>query len=424
MHKLSLSLHAVLALGISGSLAHAQVAPGQFAPFANDTVFTKANLTSLGVYRAGATNKGILQINFSKVPGVDKVGQWTVSLTVNDLSPRYGGAASGGTYVVMGQYDTNKTPHTFTANTQANLMNNTANGVNFGLMIEPRDGMCCAVDQRDGIYFSRRLNATGPFPRPVRVSFAPGTPGLPAGNYVHPVPCFLDKTTLVMIYTDRSANVVWRQLKLAFDQNGIIRKAEMQKVNVITTTTRPHSPTPIIDRNGNVQGLWLAIHSPISSGADSDMYFLPGLTPKDKPIKLYDNSGLMGSGGVCGGRLFFANNSPPNGNSAASVGRVAWLVGSNTSLGGPATMTCGVHNPKRPLAPFLTRIALSLQLNAGVNAGSAIPGWNGLYALNASILVFSHMLTATADEVAHWTRPVPRDNALIGVRVSVQGISL
>ena len=129
----------LLGLGLSVSLLSAQVGPGQFAPYTADTVFTVSNLATKGVFYTNATIRRLDQINFTKTPGVDKVGQWTVTMTIEGLSTTYGGSGTGSTqYVMMGQYDATKTPHTFTPNTQANRMNNTSNGNHFGLMLEPR----------------------------------------------------------------------------------------------------------------------------------------------------------------------------------------------------------------------------------------------------------------------------------------------
>ena len=154
MTKLTIPL---LAAGLTGTLlcishANAQAGPGPYDTFKNDSVFSVSNLTSLGMFRGGATSRGVTQISFSKTPTVDKVGTWTVALTLRNLSTTYGGAASGNSeYVVFGTYDTNVTPHTYTPNTLANRMNNVAGGNNSGLMMEPRDADCCALDRNDGI---------------------------------------------------------------------------------------------------------------------------------------------------------------------------------------------------------------------------------------------------------------------------------
>ena len=424
--KLSRSLYGLgmglgITLGSTASLLPAQAGPGQIATYAKDTVFTQANLTALGLYRSGASNKGIAQINFTKTPGVDRIGQWTVALTLYSLSPMYGGAATGSTqYVVMGQYDATQTPHTFAPNTQANRMNNTSNGEHFGLMVEPRDAMCCAVDQSDGIWFSVRPNVYSAFPSPVRVSFAAGTPGLPMGFYVDPAPCFVDGV-LTMIYTDSVSKIIMRDLKLSF--TGVTMSgAEMQAVRTISTfSIRPHSATPIVDRFGAVRGLWMSQNV----GNDSDMYFLPGLTAQDKAIPVYDTvSSWLNNGGICGGRLFFANYGTIGARYlAAEVGPVAWLVGSLTSLNGRATMTCGIHNPTRPLQPAITQVAMSFQLNNGVISPVPLGGFNGAFALNPPLSVFATMISTDADETAHWSQTVPNLTALIGIRISIQGLS-
>ena len=408
----------LLGIGLSGSLLPAQAGPGPFAPYTADTVFTVSNLAKKGVFYTNATIRRLDQINFTKTPSVDKVGQWTVTMTIEGLSTTYGGVGTGSTqYVMMGQYDATKTPHTFTPNTQANRMNNTSNGNHFGLMLEPRDALCCAVDQRDGIYFSARKNVASAFPAPVKVSVAPNTPAVPAGFYVDPAAGYVDNK-LVLFYTDKVTRIIMRELKLTFDTNGNLTAAQMQAVNTVSSfTIRPHSPTPMIDKAGNVQGLWMAQNV----GGDSDMFFLPGLTSKDVAVKVYDTVATwLNNGGVAGGRLFFADyGTTTTRYLAAQVGRVAWLLGSNTSLGGTATMTCGVHNPQRPFKPVVTQVALAL----GVAPPIPFGGFNGMLAVRPPFLLLIRMISFDADETAHWSAPVPNDTRLIGRRIAVQGLS-
>lgn len=414
MHN-SLALSTALVLSAAPLLA--QAGPGTFTPLGNDPTFSKANFQTLNMYRTGATGMGIDQINFTKVPGVDGVGQWTVTLTVTDLSPTYGGSPNGSDWVVMGQYDTTGNAPVFKPNTQANAMNDINDGGQFSLMIEPRDGLFATVDRKSGMFISRRLAPNLAFPNPVMLTPQSGTPA-PPGNYLDPAPGYVDGK-LHVFYTESATEIHMRELFLTRNTAGNLSKAEMGPVKVIVKlSNRPHSPTPLIDRAGNVQGMLMAANS----GSDSDIYFLPCLSINEAPILAYDDAGWQNNGGVCGGRIFFADYGANN-ETYARVSRAAWLMGSNTPIGGNATLTCGVSNPNRPLIPVPVTLAMSLSVNNGTIPGVPIPGWNGMYALAGNIFVFGSMAATDADELAHWQTAVPNNSALVGTRLTVQGLA-
>jgi len=393
--------------------AHAQAAPGVITPFANDAVFNSTSLAS--IYATNGASRRIVQINMTKSHPSDTAGKWTAALTVHDLSPTYGGAA-GNQYVIMGQYDTTGTTPTFTPSTLANNMNNTANARCFGLMIEGRDGLFAAVDWNNGAHMSWRKDNKSAFQVPVMITAASGASPLPTQKYIDPALGYVDNK-LKLFYVNYAASIMMQDVRPTFT-SGVLTKAEVTgtAVAAATMTTLPHSPTPIIDKLGEVRGLWMATFI----GGDSDMYFMPSLNTADTPIKLFDDTLWLNNGGVAGGRLFFATTAV---GTSAAVGEVAWLVGSNTALGGTATMTLGCRNSKS-VAPVVSKLALSLKLNAGTQAPLPIPGWNGGFALAAPIIVFTNMVAIGKDELAHWSAAVPQDTALRGLRVAVQGLAL
>lgn len=396
----------------------AQAAPGLLAAPQKDSLFTVQNLDQLGLFRSGATNKAITQINFTKTPTRDRDGQWTVALTLRDLAPAYGGSSSGGQYVVSGQWDAEK--GTFTPSKECNAVNDPNNGDSFGLMIEPRDGICCTVDQKDGIYFSLRDNVNQVFPTPLKVVPAPNTPPLPTdtqGNnpYVDPVPCFLDATTIVLMFTDDQNSIVYRPLTLNFNrQNVLTSVVAAAPVTVFKSNDRPHSPTPILDRDGNLRGLFFAINK----GTDSDMYFLPTTDGSGQAQLVYDTPGWLNNGGVAGGRFFFADAAD---GSAAYTGPVSWLLGSTVAIGEKATITTATRNAARPLNPLRTLLAMSLHPNNGTIPPVPLPGWNGAFALNLPMDVFSSSLSYFRDELSYGVINIPKSSVLIGVTVTIQG---
>ena len=156
-----------------------------------------------------------------------------------------------------------------------------------------------------------------------------------------------------------------------------------------------------------------------AAGSDSDMFYMPSLNANDTPIKVFDNTAWLNNGGIAGGTLMFANTGV---GTSASWGEAAWLVGSNTPVGGTATMTLGCRNSKSA-APVVSKVALSLKLNGGTSTPLPIPGWNGSYALAGPILIFTSMVALDKDETAHWSQSVPQDNNLKGVRVAIQALS-
>jgi len=381
-----------------------------------DSVFQSNNLARLNIYDANGTNRGIIAINMTKSSPNDTPGKWTVTLTIADLSSAYGGAA-GKQYVLMGQYDATGTTPTFTPSKLANNMNNTSKSDCFGLMIEGRDGLFSAVDWSDGPYLGYRPNNTSAFQVPVRITVALGGSPLPPAGYVDPAPGYVDNK-LKLFYTDTAANILMHDMTATI-RNNVLVKAELQgkAVPVVTAGVRPHSPTPIIDQGGEVRGLWMAMNANTS---DSDMYFMPSLNPKDIPIKGYDTARWSNNGGVAGGTLFFVDSANYN---IANSSEVAWILGSNTPLGGIATITLGCRNSKSS-APVTSYLALSMKVNAGTRSPVTIPGWNGSYALADPILILTTVVSTDKDERAHWSSSVPNRSSLKGQRIAIQALSL
>ncbi len=409
---LSVPLLAGLALLIAP--LEAQSGPGQITGIIMDPVFRSNNLATLGIYDTNGTGRGTIQINMTKSSPADTPGKWTAALTIADLAPAYGGAA-GKQYVLMGQYDTTGSTPTFKPDHRADKMNNTSKADCFGLMIEGRDGLFASVDWNDGAYLGWRIDNTSAFQTPVKIGAASGATPLP-GTYIDPSLGYVDNK-LKLFFTDKVNSIFMQDITPTIQNNVLVRAVmEGKPVAVATLGIRPHSPTPIIDQGGEVRGLWMAANS----GNDSDMYFVGGLSTNDKPIKVYDNTGWMNNGGVAGGTLFFVSNDNYN---IARNGQVAWLLGSNTSLGSIATMTLGCRDPKNS-SSVLSRIALSIKANAGTQTPVSIPGWNGSYALADPILVFTSMSSTDADELAHWSTSVPNQPALKGQRISIQGLCI
>jgi hypothetical protein len=261
---------------------------------------------------------------------------------------------------------------------------------------------------------SYRPNNTSAFQVPVKITAATGATPLPTAGYVDPAPGYVDNK-LKLFYTDLVSNILMQDITPII-RNNVLVKAELQgrAVAVATPGLRPHSPTPIIDKGGEVRGLWMAANA---NSSDGDMYFMPSLNPKDIPIKRFDTARWSNNGGVAGGRLFFVDSA--NYNIGLSTD-VSWILGSNTPLGGIATITVGCRN-LRSTGPLPTHLALSV---SGAQTPVTIPGWNGSYALGGSILVFTSIVSNNRDELAHWSSTVPNHKSLRGVRIAIQGISL
>jgi hypothetical protein len=294
-------------------------------------------------------------------------------------------------------------------------MNNPLNGNIFGLMIEPRDGLYAGVDQGSGMFVSYRKDNKSAFPAPVQITVASGGTAFP-GTYTDPALGYVDNK-LKLFYVDKIASIIMRDITMTISNN-VLTKAEVQgsATVVASLTTRPHSPTPMIDKLGEVRGLLMAANF----GADSDMYFQSSLNNLDTPIQLFDNTAWMNNGGVAGGRIFFANNATPT---SANVADVCWLLGSNTALGGTATITMGCRNGKS-VAPVVAILALSLKINAGTRSPLVITGWNGAFPLAAPEIVFTNVVAINKDELAHFSQVVPNTPGLKGKRISIQALAL
>src|SRR5690606_32896981 len=120
-----------------------------------DNYLTGSSATGLGgitqpapLWTPSASNMGLIQIQTTKgLPNLQP-GQWAMALTTYSLNAYYGGTGTA-QGVVLGTYDRTGTNPVFTPTTLAKNMNGPS-GNNFGLMLEPRDGLYAAVDWSTG----------------------------------------------------------------------------------------------------------------------------------------------------------------------------------------------------------------------------------------------------------------------------------
>ena len=59
----------------------------------------------------------------------------------------------------------------------------------------------------------------------------------------------------------------------------------------------------------------------------------------------------------------------------------------------------------------------------GTQAPVTIPGWNGQYGLASVDLLLGRLVSLNKDQISSWRATVPNISALVGLRLSVQGLS-
>lgn len=390
----------------------AQAGPGQYAPPAGDSFFNNVELAKITQPNAiWNGNAGTFQQISATKSGFEnlKPGEYAVALTSTNIHQYYTGRTATQQSVMLARVDTTTSPITFTPTDVAKNMNATTGNI-FGLMVEPRDGLFACVDWPTGpmiSYRARRVNPTTkadePFDVPIPI------PGI-GGPYVDPCPCYIDGQ-LHILFVSSSIEAVPINPTIT---NGKLTAVSVGAKTIIASVTggvATHSPTPVIDKDGNAQGLF---HAVLFAGSDSDMYFKGSLDPNDTSTLIADAAGWQNNGAAMGGKFLWAN---VQASTAYMSVEAAYMVGSSTKVGGNATITLYAQTDRK-LPIYQATVA------AGLNTSQAvpIPGWKGEYALGSTVLVFAGSTSTTADDRADITIPVPNNPSVSGLKAPIQAL--
>ena len=396
----------VLAAGLGSTTAVAQVPPGVIKGQTTSQVLEQGNFRKLGIYHSNATSTRLRQVSLHRL-STDSPGRWTVCMTVNGVVAKYGNTSLNSSgYVIMGTLDEAK--GSFTPNTHAAKLNSPTGG-NFGLMIHGRFGRSAVLDRSDGVYFAQRATHLLPFPTPKKIS------GL-TQTYIDPALATLDGK-LHLIYVDtysKSGQSRSRIIAQELDPSG--PKVVANTAKIICDTVRSgsgtiivHSPSPILDAQNRMHGLWLAERL----GGDSDMYFKADLNPKHAQQLTVDSGNWLNNGGIGSGRLYFA------GGGAIHYSDVAWLCGDSIPVGGKGAIIGAVRD--QLAGPNVTALLLS----AAPIKGVTIPGVNGKLGVNpATVVVFGALVHNDASERAEQAISIPNDTRFKGIVAWLQGLSI
>ena len=400
----------VLALVSTCSLlaptALAQVPPGVIKGQSTSQVLEQGNFKKLGIYHSNPSSTRLRQVSLHRL-STDAPGRWTVCMTVNGVAAKYGNSSLNSSgYVIMGTLDEPKgkfTPNTFAAKL------NSPTGGNFGLMLHGRFGRMAVLDRSDGVYFAQRSTHLVPFPSPKKIS------GL-TQTYVDPALATIDNK-LHLIYVETfTQNNQSRSRIIAQELDPSGPKLVANSAKIICNTVRSgsgtiivHSPSPILDQQSRMHGLWLAERL----GSDSDMYFKADLDPKHAQQVTVDSGNWLNNGGIGSGRLYFA------GGGAIHYTDVAWLCGDSIAVGGKGAILGAARD--QLAGPNVTALLLSASAISGVK----IPGINGQLGVNpASVVVIGALVHSDASERAELPLTIPNDTRLKGIVAWMQGLTI
>ncbi|MBK8978618.1 MAG: hypothetical protein IPM29_22200 [Planctomycetes bacterium] len=327
---------------------------------------------------------------------VDPPGTYTASLTVSGLDRAWGG--QGGSDLLIGRYDA--VNDTFTPSLTAAACNTQGN--EFGAMLDSKGLLM--VFERDGqVYRATRSSVQAGFDNGSQVG------NLPASAYYDPA--FGAVGGLPMLFYANEGSI----LRASYDQH---TNSLLGPRVVVVSPTRPgaeaNSPTPIVDRLGEVTGL---LHHE-SLGTDNDQYLTTDLDPRTPSQLVVDTPTWLNNGGAAGGLLVSAENSPAPYHIVAT--ETVWMSGGESPIGRALQVRFNV--PPSPGDPSYSWLALALD-----HAPAPIPiqGVRGSFGLDPAttftVLDVGQHVAMTGE--ASYTTVIPNDPALLGVEIASQGLT-
>lgn len=302
---------AAFAALVSSAVAGAQT--GVVGPPAVDDPLLRDYVNANGTFhptQLGVSN--VQQLNFVADPGLPP-GVYHTTLTVgsNPNNP-----LGGGGDVWCGLYDVSA--DTFTPLTDADAFNTT--GYDFGLMYNPssaRSGSLnfapatVAVWDDGAVARCTYRTAFGqPWEPHQFISNAPG-------GYIDPTLASIGGELHLLyiggssggqaVLADRLTITPGTPPSFSLAQSPLVL-VDAAAVTAAGFTGTPHSPTPVIGGDGDLQALVFCANAP---SGDSDTYWISAVDGTGKVFRLDDSPGWTNNGGVIGGRVFQANSGSP-----------------------------------------------------------------------------------------------------------------
>jgi len=296
-------------LGCALLFSSAAAQTGVVGPPAVDDPLLRDYVNAAGTFHPTQLGVGNLQqLNFVSDPGLP-AGVFHVTLTVsaNPNNPQGGGGD-----VWCGVY--NATADTFTPSNDVDAFNTTA--YEFGLMYNGSGAFS------NGSTYAPATIAVWDDGTLVRCTYraALGQPWAPHQAISNAPGGFIDPTLasvggvlhLLYIGGGSGGQTVWMDrlnitqgnppaMSLAQSPRMLVDAAAVQAAGFSGT---PHSPTPVLGSDGNLQGLVFNANDPTG---DSDTYWISAVDGTGRVFRIDDSPGWSNNGGVIGGKVFQAN---------------------------------------------------------------------------------------------------------------------
>ena len=385
-----------------------------------------ASPTLPDLWGSNLTGRNITQVHLTKsgLPNL-MAGEWAMTFSTSALMPPYANAAGEG-FVVMGKWEPNKPngntlPNTtklgvFTPGTLAVAMNGPGAT---GLMIEPSKGQFAVVEHNRPAasrpMLSFRLTKNMQFARPVPITgiSAVGTSVDPAVALVDGVPNLFWVASGVGTGTDIvRAPIITTPAIPVF---GITAAMIGSPIVVVTQTGKAvHSPTPLIDVNGNCQAILCSQVDTVNN--DTDYFLQPSIWNKSLIQILVDTRMRNNNSGMAGGVVYVRNTIDV---AFLFTEDVCLAFGSRSQVG-TGTSTVTVHAKSDPAAPIMTA-TFYLGVGGAIPAVT-IPGIAGQLGMAGPYFPIGNTVSSSSDDVGYWSLSVPNLQSLIGATVTCQAL--
>ncbi|MCA8950963.1 MAG: hypothetical protein KDE27_15775 [Planctomycetes bacterium] len=386
-----------------------QVAPALLAPHTGSTTFDVANPV------IAAVGTEVDTAAFCKLSN-NAAGEWTAGLTLTNL------AGDTDLHLAMWSPNVGGTPALALTNEAAAC--NTADN-EYLLQLEPTQGLLAVFDRFaavswnfQGVFLTARGAVGTPFGTPVPIAGVQGTNGWgdPSIGYVdgqlmlfyggtgqHPTQGPLPAILMAPIdLTNPQAPQAGAPVPVAFP---------------VIPGRSPHSPTPIVGPDGDVEGLLLAEVDFVTG--DSDTYFADDLDALTPHVLTFDTTGWLNGDGLAGG--YIATGDYGAFYQQLREARAAWLIGDAdpmTATGVTIDLLSGSPHAGAGV-PNLTFFVASLALlPSPIPAPAGILGEIGLG--SPQIALGLRVAPIAEDELTTWSATLPFTPGMNGVVFHVQ----
>jgi hypothetical protein len=397
----------LLSTGLLCGAATAQVGPGIIKGETESKVF---NIS----YKAikDLTVSEIQAISHYRTVGL-KPSEATTCLTVKGLASSHGGNGTN-VGILMGVHDLKA--DTFVANKKAAKLNSA--GDDFGLHVgdpaTPILARIAVLDWPAGPQISDLRDTTGSdYPSPSAIS------GFGSTTYVDPSLGKYDGKFWLFYVAGGGSSIDMAELvKDSTTKKWSVNLTKgIQVVVPSVTGNLVHSPSPVIGKDGDVEGLFYAERT----GTDSDMYFKSGLDKATKGGLVNDQTYWQNNGGYFGGTFYWgdARSTPSAYYAAVYTANTTWMVGDSEKAGGTIDLTAGCWSGATT-GPVTVLLVSGGLLSTPVT----VPGILGKYGLDLTTLVTGLGVIAHSPLNHEGSISLPIPSSLSPATIYMQGLSV